>query len=540
MAGVAAGLAEAAGIELPSGLSLWGLAGEATAASVSHAVRERAAAGDPGGALGDALEALLSDGERQQGAHYTPVALADRVAELALTGAPREPMVADPACGGGALLLAAGRRLVAGGADPAHVARDLLWGADLDPLAAAVTDAAIALWSGGTPPGPGHVTTGDTLRCGRTVWPDAPSDGFDAVVGNPPFQGQLSKATARTPRDPELRGRFGDLGPYVDTAALFLLVGVELARPGGRVALVQPLSTVSSRDAGRVRQALATQASLVELWAPPERMFSARVHVCVPVLDVGGSISTDDWSRELAGAQGVPPVDLDLDLAVTMGDAAEVITGFRDQYYALVPQVREAAGVPVAPLVTSGLIDLDSMAWGERRATFGKRRWDRPDVDLGGPLAANTRVARWVRRVRRPKVVVASQTRVVEAATDRTGSWLSAPPVVSVVPHVPEHLSRVAALLSAPPVSAWVAQRMAGAALSPGSLRITGPLVASIPLPPDRIAWDRAAWAFEEHEPEYPELATAMFHLPAAQHDAVLTWWTERAKPMWPPAGGVR
>lgn len=539
MAGLAADLAAGAGIELPTDLALWRLARKrAIAGPVSDGVRARAAAGDPGGALGDALEELLSEGERQQGAHYTPVALADRVAELALVGASRAPLVVDPACGGGALLLAAGRRLVAGGADPAQAARELLWAADLDPLAAAVSEAAVALWSGGTAPAPGHVVAGDTLRRGAAAWANAPVAGFDAVVGNPPFQGQLATATARPPRDRELRERFGDLGPYVDTAALFLLVGVELVRPGGRVALVQPLSTVASRDAGGVRQALAQRAQLVELWAPGKHLFSARVHVCVPVLRAGGDGARDDWSGQLAAAQGVPSVDLRG--RSTVGDVAEVITGFRDQYYALVPQVREAPGVPIAPLVTSGLIDVGAMAWGVRPATFAKQRWERPDVDLGGALADHPRLARWVRRVRRPKVVVASQTRVVEAAVDRAGSWLPAPPVVSVVPSAPELVGRVAALLAAPPVTAWVAQRMAGAALTPGSLRVSGPLLASIPLPVDRLGWDRAERAFEDHQPDYPELATAMFHLPADRHDAVLTWWSERAEPMWPPAVGVR
>lgn len=546
LARLAAGFAESAGIVLPSDLGLWQLAGEHVTADVSDAVRARAGAGDPGGALGDALEELLNEGERQQGAHYTPEALADRVAELALAGASRAPLVADPACGGGALLLAVARRLAAGGADPAQVAQELLWGADIDPLAAAVTEAAVALWSGGTAPAAGHIVAGDTLRLGAAAWADAPVAGFDAVVGNPPFQGQLSTATARSPRDPELRERFGDLGPYVDTAALFLLVGVELVRPGGRAALVQPLSTVGSRDGGGVRQALTARARLVDLWAPATRVFEARVHVCVPVLlaqpagssEASGASGASDWSRQLAAAQGVPSVDLGD--RPRIGDAAEVITGFRDQYYALVPQVREAQGVPVAPLVTSGLIDMDRLLWGARPATFAKRRWDRPEVDLGGALAENTRVARWVHRVRRPKVVVASQTRVVEAAADRAGSWLPVPPVVSVVPNLPEHVGRVGAILSAPPVSAWLAQRTAGAALSPGSLRISGPLVASIPVPVDRIGLDRAERAFDDHGQDYPELATAMFRLPAAEHDAVLAWWQARAEPMWPPPAEVR
>lgn len=537
-------LADGAGIALPESLMLQRLAGRLPGAPIPDdlhsAIRARAAAGDPGGALGDALEGLLNSRERRQGAHYTPTDLADRVAELALDGSWRAPLVADPACGGGALLLAVGRRLVAGGASPEQVAREQLWGADIEPLAVAVTEAAISLWSGGRAPVGGHVVVSDPLRS-SAVWPDAPVPGFDVVVGNPPFQGQMASATVRGPDDSDLRERFGGaLRPYVDTAALFLLVATDLTRPGGRVALVQPMSTVASRDAGGVREALGERARLVELWAPRERMFAARVHVCVPVLDVGaaGLSPASTWSSHLATAQGVPVVHLEEPTRV--GSVSEVMTGFRDQYYALVPEVREATGVPVAPLVTSGLIDMNRMAWGERRATFAKRRWNRPDVDLGGALADDSRVAKWVRRVRRPKVAVATQTKVVEAAVDRSGSWLPAPPVVSVIPHLPEHLSRMAALLSAPPVSAWLAGQVAGTGLSPGSLRITGPLVASIPFPADSVDWDRAEHAFEDHDDDYPERATAMFRLLPEQHDAVLEWWTARAEPMWPPPGGVR
>src|SRR5690606_11293833 len=104
------------------------------------------------------------------------------------------------------------------------------------------------------------------LRQGAGVWPDAPTEGFAAVVGNPPFQGQLARATARAVAETEaLRARFdAALGPYVDTAALFLLVGVELAAPGARVAMVQPQSTAAARDAGAVREALAGRAALVD------------------------------------------------------------------------------------------------------------------------------------------------------------------------------------------------------------------------------------------------------------------------------------
>ena len=52
-------------------------------------------------------------------------------------------VVLDPACGGGAFLLAAGRALVSGGASPAEAVRGL-YGVDLDPLAVDVARAATA------------------------------------------------------------------------------------------------------------------------------------------------------------------------------------------------------------------------------------------------------------------------------------------------------------------------------------------------------------------------------------------------------------
>src|SRR3546814_3614903 len=125
-------------------------------------------------------------GERRAGAHYTPPEVSRRVAAMALGGpGAGARRVVDMSCGGGALLLAAGDALVAAGADPADVARELLWGADIDPLAVAVTAAAIALWSGGTRPPEGHLEGAAT-----------PSDGTDAGArgrppGSPPPAGTL-------------------------------------------------------------------------------------------------------------------------------------------------------------------------------------------------------------------------------------------------------------------------------------------------------------------------------------------------------------
>ncbi|MGH9275625.1 MAG: N-6 DNA methylase [Acidimicrobiales bacterium] len=514
LARFAAGLATGAGIELPDSLALWRLGGGRPTAEPVHAA-------DPARHLGEALEAHLTAGERRLGAHYTPAAVADRVAALVLDGAPARATVVDPTCGGGAMLLAAGRHIAATGLEPADIARDLLWGADLDPLAVAVTEAAIALWAGVAPPA-GHLVVADTLH--EEPW----MGGFDVVVGNPPFQGQLGRATTRPARDSErLRQRFGGaVTPYVDTAALFLLVGVGLVRVGGRVALIQPLSTVASRDAGAVRAALAGQARLVELWAPDARLFEANVHVCVPVLET--SVAGEaDWAGRLAAARGVPATTLAG--RGTLADLAEVVAGFRDEYYGLVGHVREAPGQPAAPLVTCGLIGLGSSAWGAKPVRFAKQRWARPDVDVDAARQASTRIGSWLERVQRPKVVVASQTRVLEGAADREGTWVPSTPALSVVPTDPADVDRVAAVLCAPPVAAWALRRAVGTGLSPDAIRVSAGLLADVPLPTGARAWATATSLLADGDLEaFGVAATAMYDLPRREAAAVERWWGGR------------
>src|SRR5690606_36851438 len=59
----------------------------------------------------------------------------------------------------------------------------------------------------------------------------------------------------------------------------------DLVGPGGRVALVQPHSTLVARDAGRVRAELLARARLVGVWFSAERVFDAGVRVWAPVFE---------------------------------------------------------------------------------------------------------------------------------------------------------------------------------------------------------------------------------------------------------------
>lgn len=548
VAAAAARLARRAGVRLPDDLALWHLAG-GRPAEAPTADGERLTPDAAAWALVDALAGTLTAEQRRRGAHYTPRPLADRVAGAALGAQDRPGAVVDPACGGGALLLAAADRLAAAGRDRATVAAELLWGADVDPLAAAVTEAAVALWSGGTPPASGHVVVADVLDAGAAAWPTPPAGGFAAVVGNPPFQGQLSRATARSREDlARLRARFGEVvGPYVDTAALFLLVAVDLAARGGRVSMIQPQSTASARDAGPVRAALAERARLVDLWAPTERLFAARVHVCVPVLEVDGGSSGSgdaDWSGQVAAARGVPPVPLPTSgrTVPQLGERARVLGSFRDHHYGLVGHVAEAApGEDGHPLVTAGLVEIGALTWGRRPVRFAKRDWDRPVVDVAAVRAASRRLDGWLDVVLAPKLVVATQTRVLEAAADRDGRWVATTPTVTVVPLDPAELNRLLAAVCSPPASAWVAARSAGSALGAESIRVTRSLLEALPLPTDRRAWDEAVAALAAGDLDgYAEAATAMHRLPRDAARAVVDWWRPRARSAWLASGALR
>ena len=86
--------------------------------------------------------------------------------------------------------------------------------------------------------------------------------------------------------------------------------------------------------------------------------------------------------------------------------------------------------------------------------------WDRPVVDVG---ALEGRAADWAQRTGGPKLLVATQTRVVEVVVDDAGEWIAGVPLVVVLAPT-ERLWPLAAALAAPAVSAWLLQRAAGTA----------------------------------------------------------------------------
>ncbi len=485
---------------------------------------------DPAAAssLGAVHESLVA-GRGESGAFYTPPSLVDWVLDRALadTGT---PSVLDPACGTGNFLLAALRRL-----GPAAVER--LHGVDLDPVAVAITRLLIRIEAPDVDP----ALLEQTIRVGDGLG-EHPAAPYDAVVGNPPFLGQLRTRTAGQTRP--------GLGPYTDTSAAFLHRALDLVRPGGTVALVQPWSLLAARDAAPVRAAVRSRGALTAFWASATPVFAdAAVLTCAPVVTVGarqGGVATwtgpayqrgpdvaapdAEWGPLVAPALGVPAVSPSARGVV--GDLGPCTADFRDQYYGLVPFVSD--GGSGTPLVTAGLIDPAVCRWGRAPTRFAKTRYAAPVVDLEA-LRAEGSLSAWAGARLVPKVLIATQGRVIEAVVDEAGAWLPSVPVLTLTPGA-DRLWHTLAVLLAPPVVALAAARYAGTALTASAIKLSARQVAALPLPADLAAWDagadlaRAAQAAADTDRPALLRATAEAMCAAYDDDSALAWWLERLR----------
>jgi hypothetical protein len=185
--------------------------------------------------------------------------------------------------------------------------------------------------------------------------------------------------------------------------------------------------------------------------------------------------------------------------------------------------------------VTSGLIDVLRCTWGERHARFAGVEYRRPVARLerATPAAAD-----WVAAQLRPKVLVATQTKVLEATVDETGDLVPSTPVVAV--HAdPERLWHLAAALSAPPITAHALHVAAGAALSTGAVKLSARQVLELPLPVDPEAWDRGAALARDaaratsaaaRRATLATLGTVMCAAYGVTAEGVVEWWLDRIR----------
>ena len=173
---------------------------------------------------GSALASKKS--QKQAGAHYTPLGLADFVArQLAAVCTAPEPLVLDPAVGDGALLLAFGEAL----------GRScVLHGFDMD--ATAVGQAAQRLGKG-LPEVSSRITEQDFLEVALEHRSDSlfSTPGiYDVVIANPPYvrtQVMGAERSQRLAREFDLSGR-------VDLSFAFIEGIAAVLKEGGVAAII--------------------------------------------------------------------------------------------------------------------------------------------------------------------------------------------------------------------------------------------------------------------------------------------------------------
>jgi hypothetical protein len=401
--------------------------------------------------------------------------------------------------------------------------------------------------------------------------------GFDCIVGNPPFLNQLESATAADRAAAALvRVRSGGATTgYADLSAAFLEASVRWLAGRGRVAFVQPQSLLAARDAAPIRAAVLRDASLAALWISNERVFEgASVFTCAPVLERGGPrrrplsrsatarfvalppcpidcdelATAETWSHLAAAASGIPEVDLPD--APLVGSIAAATADFRDQYYGLdgfliddaevAPERRTTRHFP--RLVTTGLVDLAECRWGRDTTRVLKRKWNAPRIDRVR-MARDGTLEPWLAARLVPKVVMATQTRVIEVLVDAAGELVPGLPLITIVPHTPaaeSDLWRIAAAIASPVATAVAFRRYAGAALSVDALKLSASQVERLPLPTVDAAWRAGAECLADaHEAGDAAARTTALHafglamveaygLPAALAAEIAAWWTNR------------
>jgi hypothetical protein len=227
-----------------------------------------------------------------------------------------------------------------------------------------------------------------------------------------------------------------------------------------------------------------------------------------------------------------------------------VMADFRDQYYGLRGAVVEAppdhGDAPVEQkramplLVTVGLVDVMSLLWGNRPTRFDNVRYERPVVDRARITVPG--IDTWIATRLVPKVLVATQTRVVEAVVDAEGVCVPSVPIVSVVPFGTDVWS-LAAVLHAPAVSSWVAHRVAGSALSATALRVSASDLRNLPFPIPGLLLSEAAEhmrhaaaaADRNDQAEYVarvyasgRLVHEAFGIRSEEAEEVTAWWSSR------------
>ncbi len=474
---------------------------------------------------------LARQERRSRGVYYTPAEIAQYIAQHTL--APllpcnQAPRILDPACGAGALLVAAYDNLLRSAEQQPHgpvspeqrvrLLKQSIYGCDLDPQAAAdarrvLAETALRAQASDTD----VFRVADELAA-NIVCADAliklPFElgGFDAVVGNPPYVNIRQLARNQSPEYvARLRQTYTTARGAFDLYVLFIERSLHWLRGGGRFGVIVP-NKLGGLDYARACRELLLRETALERVADlsPCRAFAAAgvypwilvgakqsppldqqvtVHRVAAPADLADNTTAPCIAQRALSAAGfvlttgsdARTIHATRAKTIPLGELALIecgTAGYRAQQIAAALRERteddtEAPGA--VEFIVSGNIDPYVIRPGNVR--YMQRRFRRPELPLDSPALSS----RQRNLFARPKLVLSGMSRRLEAAYDRQGYALGVQVYAITAPA--DELPFLLALLNSRYLSDWFREQFAAKQLSGGYLAINKGQLIRLPVP---------------------------------------------------------
>ena len=76
----------------------------------------------------------------------------------------------------------------------------------------------------------------------------------------------------------------------------------------------------------------------------------------------------------------------------------------------------------------------------KKSVQFDGKKWERPVVDLKLVAEFDKAVGEWMRKRQRPKLLISTQTKVIEVVVDEKGDWVPLTPLIIVEPQEEDYM----------------------------------------------------------------------------------------------------
>jgi hypothetical protein len=275
--------------------------------------------------------------------------------------------------------------------------------------------------------------------------------GFDAVVGNPPF-GAVVDGRVPAAIKSQRATRFQELTGTADLSYYFASLALRLVHPKGRAAMILPRAFLGARSSEGLRNLDGHEFSVLASCSQHDAFDGASVYVCLAGFE---SRSLAPIVRDMAQQE---PVTLNVTASLTVAEAYNLAQKLIDR--------KVGAGYK---LLTTGLIDREKSLWGDVPCRYLKKKYAHPRAPARSLSATRNAMAR------KPKIIVAGLSRVIECFLDETAEYAGSVGTYTITHPTDDRrmLRRAMQRLHSKEISTRFRQELGSAALGGGNITLT-------------------------------------------------------------------